>query len=80
MIIFDRNGKHVLSPVTLFLNPTEATELADAASSLASEPTIHHCHVFDTAYETEITVAVHTYKNIHLFDSESRSLLKRRCC
>lgn len=75
MIIFDKESNRVLSEVTLFLTPAEATELGASAADLGENPAKHHHHVSSKDYGTEITVAVYTAANLSSYDQESRNII-----
>lgn len=75
MKIYDHENDQILESITLFLTPDEARELGGAARDLANNPDKHHHHVSDSAYTTEITVAVYTQENLHQFNAKARVIL-----
>jgi hypothetical protein len=75
MRIYDSSSKRVLTEVTLFLTPSEMRELADAADQLAGDAGMHHCHINDSTFAQEITVAVYTADNLSQFDDEARRII-----
>ena len=77
MKVYDDENKKILTSVTLFLTPEEATQLAHDAQDLAAHPEKHHHHINNFDYSSEITVAVVTPENLKQFDAESRAVIEQ---
>ncbi len=66
----------LLTDVTLCLTLSEARELAESLADLIAHPEHHHCHIMaDQGTEPELTLAVYTPDNLHLFAPVLRRML-----
>jgi hypothetical protein len=75
MRIIDEKNKRSFDSILIMLTPSEASELVSKIKSLDSSLG-EHIHVNDLQYEREITFAIYTDQNLHLFTEEIQNILK----
>jgi hypothetical protein len=75
MRIIDKKNNKALTSVLILLTPKEATELWNKVKSI--DPKVgDHVHINDLEFTREVTIAIYTDQNQHLFTEEIRNIIR----